>query len=60
MSNLECMGQIKPRKLTSLEEDCKKSQSEFRKDELNRGLRRSGKLQQEPVEPAHERFREEN
>lgn len=59
MSNLEYMGQIKPRKLTSLEEDYKKSQAEFRKDELNRVLRRSGKPKQEPVETTYERFPEE-
>ena len=59
MSNLEYMGQIKPRKLTSLEEDYKRSQAEFRKDELNRALRRSGKLKQEPVETIYERFPEE-
>ena len=53
------MGQIKARKLTSLEEDYKRSKAEFRKDELNRALRRSGKLKQEPLETIYERFPEE-
>lgn len=56
MSNLEFLGQIKPKRLTSLEEDYKRSQEEFRKDELNRALRHSGKLKQEPLETIYERF----
>lgn len=60
MSNLEFFGQIKLKRLTSLEEDFKRSQAEYRKDELNRALRRSGKINQESVETTYERFPEED
>ena len=60
MSDIEFLGQIKPKRLTSLEEDFKRSQDEFRKDELNRALRRSGKINQESTETTYERFPEEN
>jgi hypothetical protein len=59
MSDIEFLGQIKPKRLTSLEEDFKRSQAEYRKDELNRALRRSGKINQESVETTYERFPEE-
>lgn len=60
MSDIEFLGQVKPKRLTSLEEDFKKSQAEFRKDELNRALRRSGKINQESTETTYERFPEED
>lgn len=60
MSNIEFLGQIKPKRLTSLEEDFKSSQAEFRKDEVNRALRRSGKINHESMETTYERFPEEN
>lgn len=59
MSTLEFLGQIKPKRLTSLEEDFKKSRAEFRQDELNRALRRSARINQEPLETTYERFPEE-
>ena len=60
MSDIEFLGQIKPKRLTSLEEDFERSRAEFRKDELNRALRRSGKMNQESTETTYERFPEEN
>lgn len=60
MSDIEFLGQIKPKRLTSLEEDFKRSRAEFRRDEQNRALRRSGKINQESIETTYERFREEN
>jgi t-SNARE complex subunit (syntaxin) len=44
MSDAEFFAKIMPKRLTSLAEDFKKSQDEFRQDEKNRELRRSGKL----------------
>lgn len=60
MSDIEFLGQIKPKRLTSLEEDLRRSRAEFRNDELNRALRRSGKMNQESTETTYERFPEEN
>jgi len=59
MSNLEFLGQLKPKKLTSFEEDFKRSQAEFRSDELSRKLRRSNNYLMEPQETTYERFPEE-
>ena len=59
MSNLEFLGQLKPQRLSSFEEDLKKSQAEFRRDELSRKLRRSKKPIAEPPEITYERFPEE-
>ena len=44
MSDAEFFAKITPKRLTSLAEDFKQSQEEFRQDEINRELRRSGKL----------------
>jgi len=44
MSDAEFFAKIMPKRLTSLAEDFKKSQDEFRQDEKNRELRRAGKL----------------
>ena len=60
MSDVEFFAKIKPKRLTSLAEDFKESQEAFRKDELNRDLRRSGKLNQAPKETSYERFPEES
>jgi hypothetical protein len=60
MSNAEYFGKIKPKRLTSLTEDFKESQAAFRRDELNRELRRSGQLVQAPIDASYERFPEES
>jgi hypothetical protein len=59
MSDIEFFSRIKPKRLTSLEDDFKESQAAFRKDELVRELRRSGKLKQVQLEISYERFPEE-
>lgn len=59
MSNLEYIGQVKHQRLTSLEEDFKRDQDQFRKDELDRVFRRSGKVKAEVREITYERFPEE-
>lgn len=43
MSDVEFFSKVSPKRLTSLAEDFKSSQEEFRKDEKDRGLRRAGK-----------------
>ena len=54
MSELEFVGLMNPRRLTSFAEDFKKEQEEFRNDELKR---KSGKGTPEPVmEVTYERF----
>jgi hypothetical protein len=60
MSNLEFIGQLKPKKLTSFEEDFKRSREEFRSDELSRKVRRLKKSISEPLEITYERFPEES
>ena len=52
MSDAEFFSKVTPKRLTSLAEDFKNSQEEFRKDEKDRELRRAGKA------PAHEVTRE--
>jgi hypothetical protein len=44
MSDIEFFAKVSPKWLTSLEEDFKKDQAQFRKDELDRVFRQSGKL----------------
>jgi len=44
MSDAEFFSKITPKRLTSLAEDFKKSQEEFRQDEKSRELRRAGNL----------------
>ena len=56
MSDIEFFSRIKPKRLISLEEDFKESQAAFRKDELNRELRRSGRLKQDSIDTFYERF----
>ena len=60
MSDIEFFAKLKPQRLTSLDDDFKKEQSQFLKDELDRALRRSGKLKPEPHETTYERFPEED
>jgi hypothetical protein len=43
MSDAEFFAKVIPKRLTSLAEDFKRSQEEFRKDEKDRELRRAGK-----------------
>jgi len=58
MSDLEYVGNMKPQRLTSLEEDFKRERAQFQKDELDRALRRSGKLVTPEPETTYERFEE--
>lgn len=58
-SNLEFMGKLKLQRLTSLEEDFKREQAQFREDELDRALRRAGKLKPDPIETSYERYPEQ-
>ena len=44
MSDAEFFAKVTPKRLTSLADDFKQSQEEFRKDEKDRELRRSGKV----------------
>jgi len=59
-SDIEYMGKLNPQRLTSLSEDFERERAQFRKDEQNRALRRSGELKPEPIETTYERFPEEN
>ena len=52
MSDAEFFAKVAPKRLTSLAEDFKQSQEEFRRDEKSRELRRAGKF------PIHETTRE--
>lgn len=58
MSDLEYLCKINPKPLTSLDEDFKKERAQFQKDELDRALRRSGKLTKPESETTYERFEE--
>ncbi len=59
MSDAEFFAKVKPQRLASLDEDFKKEQAQFLKDELDRALRRSGRAKPEPQETTYERFPEE-
>ena len=58
MSDLEYVGKLNPKPLTSLDEDFKKERAQFQKDELDRALRRSGNLVKPEPETTYERFEE--
>lgn len=58
MSDLEYVGHMSPKLHTSLEEDFKRDREQFRKDEADRALRRSGKLVMPEPEMTYERFEE--
>lgn len=60
MSDIEFFAKIHPKRLTPLAEDFKESQAAFRRDELNRELRRSGTLKQALMETSDERYPEES
>lgn len=59
MSNLQFLGQLKPQRLSSFEEDFKRSQSEFRRDESSRKFHRSSNHVIEPLETSYERLPED-
>jgi hypothetical protein len=59
MGNVQFFSKLIPKRLTSLDEDFKKEQAQFLKDELDRALSRSGKVKTEPQEVTYERFPEE-
>ena len=59
MGDVEFFSKIKAKRLTSLAEDFKESQATFRKDELDREMRRSGRKKQESTETSYERLPEE-
>lgn len=60
MADIEFFAKLNPKKLTSLDEEFKKEQAQFRKDELDRAFRRSGKVAPKLQEITYERFSEEN
>lgn len=60
MSNIEFFAKLNPQRLTSLEEDFKAWRKEFQDDEKQNTLKKSGKLNAEPVETSYERFPEES
>ena len=55
---LEFLGRVKTTKLTSLEEDFKESQRQFRQDEADREARRKG-LGKVVIETTYERLPED-
>ena len=59
VSDAEYFAKVNPQRLTSMEEDSKKELAQYRKDELDRALRRSGKVKPEPQEITYGRFPEE-
>ncbi|QWD20723.1 hypothetical protein G6689_05185 [Polynucleobacter paneuropaeus] len=60
MSDIEFFAKLNPQRLTSLEEDFKAWRKEFQDDEKQNTLKKSGKLNAEPVETSYERFPEES
>ena len=60
MSDIEFFAKLNPQRLTSLEEDFKVWRKEFQDDEKQNTLKKSGKLNAEPVETSYERFPEES
>ena len=58
MNDLEYVGKMNPKPLSSLEDDFKRDRAQFQKDELDRALRRSGKLVTPEPETTYERFEE--
>jgi hypothetical protein len=55
MTKLEFLGQIKPQKLKSWDEEFREEREQFSRDEKDRELRRSGKLVKEVSELRYER-----
>ena len=58
MGDLEFVGAVKMTRLTSLEEDFKESQRQFRQDEADREARRKG-LGKVVIETTYERLPED-
>jgi hypothetical protein len=58
MNDAEFFAKVNPKKLSSLDEDFKREQAQFRKDEQERVLKRSGKVKAEPQETTYERFKD--
>jgi len=56
MSDLEFLGRMNPKRLTSLEEDFKTSQQQYRDDMQQNALRRAGKLMKPEPEVTRERI----
>jgi len=56
MSDLEFLGRMNPKRLTSLEEDFKTSQQQYRDDMQQNALRRAGKLVKPEPEVTRERI----
>lgn len=59
MADIEFFSKTNPKRPTSLDEDFQRDQDQFRKDELDRVFRRSGKLKPATQETVYERFPEE-
>lgn len=57
---VEYVGKINSKPPTSLEEDLRRERAQFQKDELDRALRRSGKLVKPEHEVTYERFPEKD
>ena len=56
MSDLEYDGKMNPKPLISPEEELRRERAKFQKDELDRALRRSGKLVTPEPETTYERL----
>jgi hypothetical protein len=59
VNDLEYLGKVNPKPLSSLEQDFKRERAQFQKDELDRALRRLGKLVKPEPEITYERFPED-
>lgn len=55
---VEFFAKLKPKRLTSLDEDLKAWRKEMQDDDRRNALRRAGKLNPEPIEATYERFEE--
>lgn len=60
MSDIEFFAKVSPKRLTSLEEDSRRDQDQFRKDELDRVFRKLGKVKPAAQETSYERFPDES
>ena len=54
-SELEFIGQIRPQRLKSWDEEFREEREQFSRDEKDRELRRSGKLVRVEIETTYER-----
>lgn len=60
MEDLEIIGKVRPQRLTSVEQDNKSAQAQYRQDMLANALRRTTSRKSVTVELTRERFPEEN